>query len=526
MLMGLGGLYGAAATLGVSPSSLAEPSVLDLNAACERTTGTKETPEGLNCCPPYIDPAKVVDFDPQNYPNPAGLRVRPAAHKVDAQYLAKFQEAMRRMKALPPNDPRSFLQQANVHCAYCNGGYHQLHNTDKLLQVHYSWLFFPFHRAYLYFFERILGKLIDDPTFAIPFWNWDHPDGMRMPTIYTDGGPHNPLFNPNRDGDHQPPKVMDLAFGSKDSGTPDETQIYYNLWHMYIQVVRPRKPELFMGGKYVAGDDTPALSGSLEFLPHNNIHSWTGDRKKRFNIDMGSFFSAGRDPIFYGLHANVDRMWYLWKNLDGGRSNFDDPDWLNAYFVFYDENKQPVRIYVRDCLNINDLGYSYEDIELPWLEPMKPVADGKPLAVPKTPAQKLKLPRPLGDLGFRTKVSRPKKGRSKKEKKNLEEVLVVELELGPSEEFVKFDVLLNDENDSSSDIGTKASIAFAGSFSSLPEPSGKGHNHGGRKIKLQLPITEVIEDIGADNDDSVDVVFVAQSGQKAVTIRDVKIKYV
>ncbi|MFS7947023.1 putative catechol oxidase [Helianthus anomalus] len=40
---------------------------------------------------------------------------------------------------------------------------------DIEIQIHNSWLFFPFHRWYLYFYERILGKLINDPTFALPF---------------------------------------------------------------------------------------------------------------------------------------------------------------------------------------------------------------------------------------------------------------------------------------------------------------------------------------------------------------------
>ena len=30
-------------------------------------------------------------------------------------------------------------------------------------------------RFYLYFHERILGKLIGDDTFALPFWNWTRP---------------------------------------------------------------------------------------------------------------------------------------------------------------------------------------------------------------------------------------------------------------------------------------------------------------------------------------------------------------
>lgn len=38
------------------------------------------------------------------------------------------------------------------------------------------------------FLRENLGSLIADPTtFALPFWNWDHPNGMKMPfMIYTD----------------------------------------------------------------------------------------------------------------------------------------------------------------------------------------------------------------------------------------------------------------------------------------------------------------------------------------------------
>ncbi|TVU16157.1 hypothetical protein EJB05_39708, partial [Eragrostis curvula] len=35
----------------------------------------------------------------------------------------------------------------------------------------------------LYFHERILDKLTDDDTFALPFWNWDSPGGMTLPPI-------------------------------------------------------------------------------------------------------------------------------------------------------------------------------------------------------------------------------------------------------------------------------------------------------------------------------------------------------
>ncbi|KAJ6314309.1 hypothetical protein OIU78_017890 [Salix suchowensis] len=48
------------------------------------------------------------------------MRMRRAAHLVDSAYVAKYAKAIAMMKSLPDDDPRSFKNQANVHCAYCD----------------------------------------------------------------------------------------------------------------------------------------------------------------------------------------------------------------------------------------------------------------------------------------------------------------------------------------------------------------------------------------------------------------------
>ncbi|KAL8507809.1 hypothetical protein ACS0TY_018368 [Phlomoides rotata] len=45
-----------------------------------------------------------------------------------------------------------------------------------------------------------------------------------------------------------------------------------------------------------------------------------------------------------------------------------DPDFLNAAFVFYDENAQLVRVTIKDCLDNLKIGYDYKTIDLPWLD--------------------------------------------------------------------------------------------------------------------------------------------------------------
>ncbi|MCD9646840.1 hypothetical protein HAX54_037036 [Datura stramonium] len=164
MLLGSGGLYGASTLVGGRPFAFAAPVDRPDVTKC----GSADLRPGaapVNCCPPPT--GNIIDF--QLPPPSTTLRIRPAAHS---------------MKQLPDDDPRSFKQQANVRCAYCDGAYDQLGFPNLELQVHSSWLFFPFHRCYLYFFERILGSLINDPIFVMPFLNWDHPDGMRIPAMY------------------------------------------------------------------------------------------------------------------------------------------------------------------------------------------------------------------------------------------------------------------------------------------------------------------------------------------------------
>ena len=233
VLLGLGALgASASATLMSARRAGADPVATPDISTC----GPADLPPGANvltCCPPPSN-ALPVDFAPPGAASSSPLRTRPAAHSVTADYVAKFSAGIAAMKALPADDPRSFAAQASVHCAYCDGSYSPEGFPGAELQVHNSWLFFPFHRCYLYFFERILGSLIGDPGFAIPFWNWDAPDGMRMPAMYAD--PSSQLFDPRRDGRHAPPKLIDLDYNVREPRLTDNQQIDHNLRVMYRQV--------------------------------------------------------------------------------------------------------------------------------------------------------------------------------------------------------------------------------------------------------------------------------------------------
>ncbi|RZC48309.1 hypothetical protein C5167_041262 [Papaver somniferum] len=121
-------------------------------------------------------------------------------------------------------------------------------------------------------------------------------------------------------------------------------------------------------------------------------------------------------------------------------------------------------------------------------------------------------------------VKRPNtKSRSKKEKEEKEEILVIngiELERGA---LVKFDVFINDEDE----VGPESS-EFAGSFTNMP------HSHGKKdeKIKtcLKLGITDLLEDLDAEDDDDVLVTIVPRDsgrgkGKDVVTIESIQIEF-
>ncbi|KAL0304021.1 UNVERIFIED_CONTAM: Aureusidin synthase [Sesamum radiatum] len=218
LLIGFGstGIYETAVNLGMSSS--VSPDYLNCVDAAK--------PDGapINCCPTSPAGMEITDY----IPSPSAItRVRRPAQTANGRdNMVKYRKAVELMKQLPASDPRSFMQQAKVHCAYCNGGYNQEGYSNVRFQVHRSWLFFPFHRWYLYFYERICRKLLQDETFALPFWNYDSPSGMEIPAMFNDSS--SSLYDRLRNHNHLPPAVVDLNWDSFVPGIPPEkNQINY-----------------------------------------------------------------------------------------------------------------------------------------------------------------------------------------------------------------------------------------------------------------------------------------------------------
>ncbi|MBM3810041.1 MAG: hypothetical protein FJW20_00230 [Acidimicrobiia bacterium] len=239
--------------------------------------------------------------------------------------------ALRNLTNSNANDPRGWMQQANVHCFQCGG-------NPAGSDIHQSWFFLPWHRAYLYYHERILGRLINDMSFRLPFWDWDLPASRNLPPIYrpqTVSSQPNSLFDNLRDtngGQAMPASIFPANSNPMNS---------------------PNFPTF--GGSASSG-------GSLENTIHGLVHVWTAHRPMtQARADMGRLNTAARDPIFFKHHCNIDRLWAEWLRRNPvARQNPTALAWLDRAFTFFDENSRLRSIRVRDVLNTaTNLGYNY-----------------------------------------------------------------------------------------------------------------------------------------------------------------------
>jgi hypothetical protein len=360
---------------------------------------------------------------------------------ADAGALADLRKAVQKMRQLPPRHPFSWIFQANIHWRpfYPDYVYQQADESDDPAKQlfrdatgfapaadvfnkcpHGNWWFLPWHRAYLYFFERILRWASGSNKLTLPYWNYADDSQRMLPEVFrsptTDGkpnGPPNPLYLPStvtfEDAGGQL-QAFPLRDASLNSGLTQLTPYVTSTNALRLLSFTNSSPDgpLQAFGSPRACDSTCACgSGGLESVPHNQVHNAIGGNAVQVGDAlrvgfMGDVSTAARDPIFWLHHSHIDRLWESW--LAGkDRQNPQEAEWLDYEFTYYDVGKQykPVAVTVtpRQLLSTKDLGYEYDRLErTPDAPPQPPlVATGKglrPLAgTAPPPAAKIGEPR-------------------------------------------------------------------------------------------------------------------------------------
>lgn len=235
---------------------------------------------------------------------------------------------------------------ANPHVDHCF--------TGDAREIHFSWWFWPWHRAYLLAVEKRLQAVVGEPKLRLAYWDWfavrSLPGALSSPIFRSGGGDKpNPLFDPTRaKGPADRPPGLDTA---------TITEAVLGGYASEEDLLR-RASFVAVGGRLAPPGGAASTTGIVEGGPHNNIHVWVGG----FSGNMSQAFSP-RDPAFLFHHCNIDRLWSAWLTLttEGPHKNPPDPSWLNHTFPLPHSSGIGVETYkIGDLLDTEQLGYIYQ----------------------------------------------------------------------------------------------------------------------------------------------------------------------
>jgi tyrosinase len=195
---------------------------------------------------------------------------------------------------------------------------------------HGTWYFLPWHRGYLIAFESVVRdaviKLGGPSDWALPYWNYFKPGQHRLPPAFAtadwpDGQGDNPLFvaqryGPNNDGTVVLPMEMlnlsalaDRRFAGAGNGG-----------------------SAGFGGVATGFSHGGQVHGGVETQPHDYVHGLVGGSDTASNLPglMSDPDTAALDPIFWLHHANIDRLWEVWRRGESTHTDPQSSSWVNG----------------------------------------------------------------------------------------------------------------------------------------------------------------------------------------------------
>ncbi len=340
----------------------------------------------------------------------ADPRMRLEDFVKDAKKVEAFKLGVKVMKGRKPSDPRSWFFQAAIHGVPAEWIDAAKEADPDVATVDQATLwnqcphsgppsgsFLLWHRAYVFYFERILREASGDPTLSLPYWNYTDASQRGFPAIFAtaqpnpiSGEPANPLFDLRRE--------IAFMFGQ------------FDLSERAVSPAQAFDERLFFGATdddgFAGGfsDDNPDTQGLVENRPHNSIHFAVGGvivtggappdpaPAAQANGLMGNVPTAAFDPIFWVHHANIDRLWAVWDCLPSREWGASPPaGWLDeAAWSFYDADSTLTKKPRKTYLDRQSLGVRY-DTDDPSCRPLSATTPApNPASTPGAPDARLR----------------------------------------------------------------------------------------------------------------------------------------
>ncbi len=277
----------------------------------------------------------------------ASIRIRrnvvSSAAQSDVDSLRKGVDAMKKLIATNPSDPRGWILQAFIH-GNCN------EFTDC---QHGNWFFPPWHRSYIYYFEQLIQHFSGNNAFALPYWDWSRTHGVPA------------SFYGNANALDDTISIQSSCPGAPTAGrgrtvTDQFSQVDLDTYvgPTVINRIQQNPDYDTYGGSGSGG------AGELEQTPHNFVHRWVGGAKQS---NMVQYFSP-LDPIFWMHHCNIDRLYSNWLSRPGHIPPQTN-EWQGKSFNdFYDSNGNPAgsQFTCGETVNSTVMGYVYDQtLEMP-----------------------------------------------------------------------------------------------------------------------------------------------------------------
>lgn len=216
--------------------------------------------------------------------------------------------------------------------------FRDMHTNVSSPQAHGAPGFLPWHRAYLLDLERELQRI--DPSVALHYWRFDRPS----PNIFT----RDFLGVSDNIGTVMFSATNPLQFWVTDGVQGINRRPFFNT-NSAPPGLRTEAQTIALGTNYTA-------FRVMEGNPHGSAHT-------SFGGSISSIGTAAKDPLFFMLHCNVDRLWAKWQRQNN-RFN-------STQAASYDNTPSPI-------------GHNLPDTMWPWNQitgpPRPPTAPGGTMA--------------------------------------------------------------------------------------------------------------------------------------------------